>query len=271
MTQLSLKMVLKNHIAYRFLTDPTMVIEIIESFYPNEVRSISSGGEPDPRVLGMYKMMGTEDQKAYYITETVLNHFDSLNIKKIETEKYGMQYDWSYFKGLKEQKTTFIFPNNSLLRLWINNGMLHFCHTSFKLKEGSKVNGEMYNIMLYVDMQTGELCEHFAHKDAKMIELFVYKLLAFFFLSENEMIIVEPGRKHGTLKSGKLINTFKDIPVTIVNSKWNITSIRTEGFEVKGHFALRWTGEGRKIPKMVFIEPFKKNGYMRKAQKENHL
>jgi hypothetical protein len=85
------------------------------------------------------------------------------------------------------------------------------------------------------------------------------------------LVLVEPGRKYGTKKSGKLINTFTDIPLTIVNSKWNITSIRTEGFEVKGHFALRWTGEGRKIPKMVFIEPFQKNGYMRKSMKLNHI
>lgn len=264
-------MVIKNHIAYRFLTDPTMVIEIVESFYPQDVKNIVNGGEPSSRVLGLYQMMGSENQKAYYITDTVLKHFDSLNIKKIETEKYGMQYDWSYFKGIKEQKATFIFSNNSLVRLWVNKGMLHLCHTSFKFNDGSKVNGQMYNIMLYVDMETGELCEHFTHDDAKRIELFIYKLLAFFFLSENEFIIVEPGRKCGTRKSGKIINPFKDIPLTVVNSNWNITSVRTEWFEVKGHFALRWCGEGRQIPKMVFIEPFKKNGYIRKSQKINNI
>lgn len=264
-------MILNNHIAYRFLTDDTMVIEMIESFYPDDVAAIHRGEEPSSRVLGMYKMLGKEDQKAFCITETVLKHFDMLNIKKVETQNYGMQYDWTFFKNLKEQKTTFIFPDNSLLRLWINNGMMHLCHTKFNFSSGDKNKGIMYNIMLYVNMETGEMCEHFKHQDAKEIELFVYKLLAFFFLSENEMIIVEPGRKYGTRKSGKLINTFKSIPITIVNSKWNITSVRTTGFDVRGHFALRWAGEERKVPKMVFIEPFEKKGYIRKAQKLNHV
>lgn len=263
-------MILKNHIAHRFLTDSTMVIEMIESFHPEEVKSIVHGGEPSSKVLGMYKMLGSEDQKAFYIAETVLKLFDKFNIKKFETEKYGMQYDWSYFKNLKDQKTTFIFPDNSLLRLFVNNGMLSFSHTRFNFNEGDKNRGVMYNVMFYVNMETGEMCEHFKHPDVQEIELFIYKLLSFFFLSDNEMVIVEPGRKYGTKKSGKLINSFKDIPITIVNSRWNITSIRTEGFEVMGHFALRWIGEGRLIPKMVFIEPFKKNGYIRRATKENH-
>jgi len=263
-------MILKNHIAHRFLTDSTMVIDMIDSFYPSDVAAIHRGSEPSSKVLGMYKMLGSEDQKAFYIADTVLKNFDALNIKKFETEKYGMQYDWAYFKNLKDQKTTFIFPDNSFLRLLVDNKMLNFSHTRFKFNEGDKNHGIMHNVMFYVDMETGEMCEHFKHPDVQEIELFIYKLLAFFFLSDNEMVIVEPGHKCGTRKSGKFINTFKDIPITIVNSNWNITSIRTDGFEVRGHFALRWTGEGRSIPKMVFIEPFKKNGYIRRASRENH-
>ena len=75
---------------------------------------------------------------------------------------------------------------------------------------------------------------------------------------------MKPGEKSGTKKSGKIINSLP-VPITIINSKWNITSIRTDGFNVSGHFALYWTGEGRRIPKMIFREPYEKKGYVRKA------
>lgn len=259
-------MVLKNHIAYRFLTDPTIVMEMIETFHPKEFKESLNSDIPSEKVIGLYDLMGSENQKAYYVTDTVLKHFDSFSVRKIDTEKFGPQYDWSFFKNLEDQKATFIFSDNTFVRLNIKGDVLHLAHVSFKFSQGSKNEGNMYSILLYVDMKTGELCEHFQSDDAKRVELFIYKLLAFFYLSDNETVVIEPGRKYGTQKSGKLINTLKEFPITVVNSKWNITSIRTEGFEVKGHFALRWTGEGRSVPKMVFIQPFKKEGYVRKAK-----
>lgn len=76
---------------------------------------------------------------------------------------------------------------------------------------------------------------------------------------------MKPGEKKGTKKSGKIINELP-FPLTIINSKWNVTSVRTEGWYVSGHFALRWTGKGREVAKMVFIQPFEKHGMVRKAK-----
>ena len=86
------------------------------------------------------------------------------------------------------------------------------------------------------------------------------------YLSENTEVLLEAGRKTGTKKSGKVINTLP-IPLTIVDSNWNITSIRTDGFNVSGHFAIRWVGEGRTEAKMVYISPYEKSGYVRKSKK----
>jgi hypothetical protein len=90
--------------------------------------------------------------------------------------------------------------------------------------------------------------------------------MCFIFLSENEEIVITPGRKHGTKKSGKLINTL-NLPIIIVNSRWNITVVRTEGFNVSGHF--RIYRKDREEPKMILIQPYKKNGYIRRAKNEN--
>lgn len=266
-------MVLKNHIANRFLTDDTLMMEMIETFYPVEFRKLLTSEDEitslDPKVEGLYRFLSSDGQKPYYITSTVIDKLEMLKINKKNTEGIGEHYDWTYFKNLKNQKVTFIFPENCLLRFSIIDDTLHFCFMNFKSDKG-KDTGQLLWTMFYVNRNTGEQCEHFSHDDVKAVELFIYRVLCFFYLSKNEMIIVNPGMKYGTRREGKFINSFDKIPVTIVNSSWNVTSIRTEGFDVCGHFALRWSGEGRLIPKMVFIEPFKKHGYVRGAGKENH-
>lgn len=57
-----------------------------------------------------------------------------------------------------------------------------------------------------------------------------------------------------------------NVPVTIVNSTYFTNIIRTVGFKVKGHFALRACGKGRKDRRLVWINPFEKKGYTRKAK-----
>lgn len=264
-------MILKNHIAFRFLTDSTLPMEMISSTYPADFKQMidtldTKEAKISPNVASLFHLLSSEEQKTFYITDTVIKHLDALKIKKINTEGIGEHYDWTYFKGLKNQKTTFIFPDNSLLRFSVDGDTLHFCNLFFNFNKGDKNNGQLNWTMFYVNRMTGEQCEHFNHNDVKEIELFVYRLLSFFYLSENEHIIIEPGGKNGNRKQGKFINSFANIPVTIVNSKWNITSIRTEGFDVDGHFAMRWTGAGRNVPRLVLIEPFKKHGYVRRAK-----
>jgi hypothetical protein len=95
----------------------------------------------------------------------------------------------------------------------------------------------------------------------------VYSLLCFFYLSENEEIVVNGGKSYGTRKQADALSNDSNVPVTIINSRWNITSIRTEGFGVRGHFRLQPCGPGLQDTKMIFINPFEKHGYVRKAAK----
>lgn len=269
-----INMILKNHIAYRFLLDDELALEMLEATHPLEFKKMLSTPKEDveisSKVANFYNFITPKDQTAYYITNTVLDKLDLLKIKKIHTDGVGEHYDWTFFKNIKNQKVTLIFPDNSLLRCQFVDDVIQFCKINFEYKKGSN-QGNMDWVMFYVNRITGEQCDHFNHIDVKTIEKFVYCLLAFFYLSDNELIIVSPGHKYGTRKEGKLINTFKDIPITIVNSNWNITSVRTEEFGVRGHFAIRWSGEGRTIPKMVFIEPFIKKGYVRRAKNVEHI
>jgi hypothetical protein len=62
------------------------------------------------------------------------------------------------------------------------------------------------------------------------------------------------------------MNNTSSKDITIVKANWNTISIRTDGFSVKAHFRLQPCGEGRTDRKLVFIDQFNKNGYVRKGQ-----
>lgn len=62
-----------------------------------------------------------------------------------------------------------------------------------------------------------------------------------------------------------------DVQITYLDSLWFTTIVRSEGFDVRGHFRLQpkkkdglWTKE------LIFINPFRKAGYTAPARKLNH-
>ena len=159
-------------------------------------------------------------------------------------------------------------PDNKVLRIRKqSSGVLELFWLRFeKYKEPKDgVDGKMKWVMLFMNTITGELCEHFDHKDGLEYEELIYKLLCFFYLTENTEEIIAPRSVAGTRKTGKTSNDF-NFPLTMVTSKWNITSIRTEGFLVSGHFRLQPKGVGRSEYENIYIAPFEKNGYTRRAK-----
>jgi hypothetical protein len=263
-------MQLRNHIAYRFLNEPSFLSDILKSLLPTEVenmvRDIQSDDEMQ-KIAVLHRLLSIDGQKAYYITNTVVDKLDMLKV----TNKNG-RYDWTVFKNIADCKLTFIFKDNSLLRVFIHDQVVQFIHCKHvfynqeeKLKY--KASGNTNFVQVFVNRITGELADNFYRLTSDDMEERFYKLLCFFFLSENEEIIVNPGKSYGTKKQHDALSNDTNVPVTIVNSCWNITSIRTEGFDVRGHFRLQPCGPGLRDTKMIFIQPFKKEGYVRKAAK----
>jgi hypothetical protein len=263
-------MVLKNHIAYRFLTDEVLLYEMMQSHLPSAIKKIENHETLDEDEGSQLKTLNHTisqyDQRAYYITDTILDKVDMLKVKP-----KGIHFDWTIFDKLPEQKMTFIYSNNTLIRFCVFKGHLCFCWivaSPSKEKPGEHI---LNFHLFHYNQEEKRFSSNWDDPVVTDMEERIYKLLCFFYFSDNEMIIVEPGRKYGTKKTGKLINTFEDIPVTVVNSNWNITSIRTEGFDVRGHFRLQPCGVGMKEVKMIFIEPFRKKGYIRNAKNTNHI
>lgn len=268
-------MVFRNHIAYRFMTDFRFTLEMVEAVYPEEyklyvkTKPSSFGVENMPdKLIQFIDLIQPEDSKTYYIADTVISKLDLL---KVYPKENG-HFDWTIFnnKVMKYRKYTFILPDQRLLRIRQTPGHVDLYWLEFEkaAAPGKNIDGTAYQIMLYYDCDNGALCTHFDHPDGKRVEPFIYKLLCFFFLTENEEEIIQPGQVKGTRNTGKVSNDFK-FPVTMVNSKWNITTIRLDGFTVSGHFRLQPYGEGLSLRKIIFIDPFEKKGYKRVAKKVN--
>lgn len=264
---------LKNHIALRFLTDEKFIMDMIEEHLGGKKLGITSRPLIEkygfPKIASLWRLLSKDHQKAYMVTETVHDKLDMLKVKK-DSEGH---YDWTVFKNIMPCKKTFIlypvpeWKGGGCLRLLVEGNKLEFCHLCFRFNPGSKEEGEAKWTMFYIDRISNEHAEHCAHPDVQAIYEFVYKLMCFVFLSENEYEVLNPGASKGTQKTGKIKNELP-VPITIINSKWNITSIRSEGFLVRGHFALRRCGVGYSYTRMVYIEPFEKHGYVRHAKNE---
>lgn len=277
-------MKLDKHIAYRFLTDETMAWEIVETMHPT-IRSVTEDelSKDNPtliRASDTYQLVNIKGQKAYYITDTVIDKLSLLKVSKSKVMPVVVNdtreivdnvatYDWSVFKDENRfkngaKKYTFIFPGNEMLRLLVSNGYMSFCYFNCETFDIPKNHCDLRWVMFWVDINNNRVCLHWKHKDVQNVEERIFKLLCFMYLSNNEEQVVLPGHRYGTKKHGKLINSL-NIPVTVVTSKWNVTSVRTEGFDVSGHFRLQPTSTGTK---MIFIQPFKKYGYVRKAKSQ---
>lgn len=263
-----------NHIALRFLTDDTLAFEMIETTHFKEVHKIINKEHLDnvmsSKVRQLWKLVSRYNQKAYVVTETV---HDKLDMLKVKTDSDN-HYDWTVFSELKSSKKTFIlnptkqWDGGGCLRFMVDGTKLCFCHLGYRFEDKKNDKGKALWTMFYIDKITNEHGEHCEHQNVKDIQEFCYKLLCFIFLSENDFEVIQPGKSHGKNKKEKIKNDFP-IPITVINSKWNITSIRTDGFWVSGHFALRRCGVGRTQTKMVYIEPFEKHGYVRRAANSN--
>jgi hypothetical protein len=268
-------MQLRNHIAHRFLTDAKMTDEILKSFIPDVLKTLNGVDMTQYTVLGennkfkeaektyrtWYNLLAIPmaiphvQHNAYYVTKTVQDDLDL-----IKFNKGSLGYDWTIFKNVPECKKTFIFDKDAVFRIHVIGQLI----TMFYLRDRLKPQASF----IWIDRFTNEKHHAFDRELLKSTdEITLMRLLAFYYFAENETRIVNPGKSYGTKKQPDALDNSTDIPVTIINSNWNVTSIRLDGFDVSGHLRLQPCGPSSKERKLIFIEPFKKHGYVRKATK----
>lgn len=92
-------------------------------------------------------------------------------------------------------------------------------------------------------------------------------LIYFTEMCEIDTKVVQPDKKFRDKGGSKIYNDTKN-NITFLDCRWFTELIRNTPFTVTGH--LRWQpcGENRAKRKLIWIEPFEKHGYHRKATKE---
>lgn len=198
----------------------------------------------------------------YIITQPVIELSKRI---KIDEDKF----DVKFLRKITNKKITLLLGSNCFIRFQKNNNDIFairgdtrlldsnlsqvlFTYTSFKIDliEGSLIYGNNQDVSLSD--------ENF---------MFFLRLLIFIELSELEIITLKPNEKSGNRRYGKYINK-SESDLIVVNSAWNRILIRKDGFDVQPHFRLQACGKEWEDRKLVFIDAFKKTGYIRRAGKE---
>lgn len=82
--------------------------------------------------------------------------------------------------------------------------------------------------------------------------------------SDHEVKVVA-GNDYGTLNGITYKNSNRR-SITVLDSSWYTSIVRTEGFMVNGHLRMQPCGIGNTQRKLIYIDSFMKHGYVRKAK-----
>ncbi len=130
--------------------------------------------------------------------------------------------------------------------------------TEVMKKEARFIAYNVWCFSLGRDAKDYEINEH----HVKFLQIFI-----FMHYTTPDVKIIPAGKKVGSKKHGHFNLTTND--VIVVDSNWNTTVIRTEGFSVDGHLRFQACGKNHEDRKLVWIEPFEKHGYIRNAKNIN--
>jgi hypothetical protein len=129
-----------------------------------------------------------------------------------------------------------------------------------------------------IDTETGQLtyfknqedepigCSTSEAFESSLFKTFIQTLI-FLEFSELETVTVKPNGKIKTVGEGKILNG-TNYNIVIVDSTWNKKIIVAGEFSVSGHLRFQPYGANRQRRKLIYIDEFKKQGYVRNAKKE---
>jgi len=152
--------------------------------------------------------------------------------------------------------------------------------SDFKNCKETKADGDIFihTLILDLDGSAGDFINspnfsrypncQLAKERFKRHSIQVLKILFFVYASDIETVIV-PGRTKIKYDNEKILNeNNSEISIIGVNKNWNKTIIRTESFQVRGFCRMQPCGIDRMDRKLIYVAPFTKNGYVRRAKSE---
>lgn len=94
----------------------------------------------------------------------------------------------------------------------------------------------------------------------------VVTFLLFKEYADLETKVIQKGKERKAVLNKEKYVTELELPVTIIDSTWFTTLIKSDAFKVSGHFRLQPYGEGMKQRKLIWIDEYVKQGIVRQAK-----
>jgi len=95
-------------------------------------------------------------------------------------------------------------------------------------------------------------------------------MMIFLLFVEVETVFVQPKERYRAKKYEDIKNA-QPVPIKVADLSWSRETVNAVPFGVSGHFRNQPFGPGRSQSKLIYIEPFVKHGYTRKAGKKRIL
>lgn len=250
-------------------------VEIVRSHYGEESvherrRAMESVARPSDKI--------------YYISRKVQEHADLIRFDKINL---------GWFRNVKAQYGTYILNKNEFYKFWVNeSNAIHIVHffndpdyvgTIDELTNGNPPTNlrELRHlpvmkwnsfVIRLKDYPNGFMPAD-PNADNTPQEFFV-KLMMFMELSEvvfhnikhNQKINVSP--TSGRNFDNKIKNE-SGVNVTFVTTNWNKILVVNGEFSVSGHLRIQPHGPKRSEYKLIWVEEYKKSGYIRRAIRDS--
>jgi hypothetical protein len=236
--------------------------------------------EKDDAYMRVEKTIDDSNTKYYLMTKPAYEI--SQRIKFDENK-----FDVGFLKFIDDKNLTYLLGDMFYRWMKINDKINVFCYLERPVADAAKnVLRKDKRISLQYETRylffSIDLLEKHFHFPEGVIEPFsknnlieFIKLLVFTELGELETIVLKPNGSVGTRRQGKYKNESSN-NVVIVESVWSKTLVREDGFLVSGHVRMQPCGAGRLQRELIWIDSYKKHGYIRTARKlltennENH-
>lgn len=188
----------------------------------------------------MEALFDTPNKIKYVFAKSVLNTLDTIRIKD--------DFDCNILHSRKTINGVFILSEKEI----------YIVHSTQE-----KIRVLYLNIIVEEDATDVQLFTFNLVKNEKVLDptidnntwkKFLQCLIYLDFLP-TDVKYIKPGMKHGTKKGDQFLNRTND-NVILITKNWN-TDYKTEpgtSFLSRSHWGIRWTGKGRSIPKLVYVQ-----------------
>lgn len=141
---------------------------------------------------------------------------------------------------------------------------LYVQHTHVSMKIEGKILKEPQELVI-TNYLGAEFKMHEPNFMQRAISASYLRALFFLQFAEVETKIVNNKNRKVKIGDDKVINR-TEFQIEVIDSTYYTNIIRTESFNVTGHFRWQPFGQGRSLVKLIYIKDFEKEGYERKAK-----